>query len=190
MSWLAKLRRRARLLLDRNAVEREMADEMRFHLEMEADELARFGANPEEAATIARRRFGGVARFQDDAREARGGWWLEELRQDARYALRVLGRGRAFVVIAVLTLALGVGANTAIFSVVRGVLLRSLPYPAPERLVAVQSVIRGSVAAVSPPDFFDWRSEARSFAGISAYYVGTTNLTGGREPERLFEGRV
>ena len=116
MSWLAKLRRRARLLLDRNAVEREMADEMRFHLEMEADELARFGANPEEAATIARRRFGGVARFQDDAREARGGWWLEELRQDARYALRVLGRGRAFVVIAVLTLAgtLATGTNSVL----------------------------------------------------------------------------
>ena len=190
MRWFAKLRRRVRLLLDREAVEREMEDEMRFHLDMEADELARSGANLDAAARIARRRFGGVARFQDEAREARGGWWLEELRQDARYAVRVLGRGRAFVVVAVLTLALGVGANTAIFSVVRGVLLRSLPYPDPERLVAVQSVIRGSTAAVSPPDFFDWRSQTRSFSGLSAYYVSTTNLTGGGEPERLTQARV
>jgi len=190
MRWLAKLRRRARLLLDRNGVEREMEDEMRFHLDMEADELARFGADPDAATRIARRRFGGVARFQDEAREARGGWWLEELRQDTRYALRVLGRGRAFVAVAVLTLALGVGANTAIFSVVHGVLLRALPYPEPSRLVAIQSVIRGSPSSVSPADFLDWRSQAHSFAGLAAHYVSTTNLTGGGEPERLTQARV
>ncbi|HEY2852018.1 MAG TPA: ABC transporter permease [Gemmatimonadaceae bacterium] len=190
MGWLEKLRRRARLLFDHDAVEREMDDEMRFHLDMEADDLGRFGADADTASRVARRRFGGVARFQDEAREARGGWWLEELRQDTRYALRVLGRGRAFVVIAILTLALGVGANTAIFSVVRGVLLRALPYPEPARLVAIQSVIRGSTAAVSPPDFFDWRSQARSFAGMAAFFLSTTNLTGNGEPERLTQARV
>src|SRR5437660_1209372 len=134
MRWLSRLRRRARLVVDRSAIEREMQEEMRFHLEMEAAELARLGN--EDAWRAARRRFGGVARYQDDARDARGGRWLEELRQDARYALRVLGRGRGFAAVSVLTLALGVGANTAIFSVVRGVLLRQLPYADAERLAA------------------------------------------------------
>ncbi|HKN68728.1 MAG TPA: ABC transporter permease, partial [Gemmatimonadaceae bacterium] len=190
MRWLSKLRRRARLIVDRAAVEREMRDEMRFHLEMEAEELTRFGAEQSEARRLARRRFGGVARYEDEARDARGGRWLEQLRQDTRYALRVLGRGRGFVVVAVLTLALGVGANTAIFSVVRGVLLRALPYPDPERLVAVQSVINGAPTAVSPPDFVDWRAQAKSFSGLAAYFLSTTNLTGAGEPERLTQARV
>ena len=190
MRWLSKLRRRARLIVDRAAIEREMRDEMRFHLEMEAEELTRFGAEQSEARRLARRRFGGVARYEDEARDARGGRWLEQLRQDTRYALRVLGRGRGFVVVAVLTLALGVGANTAIFSVVRGVLLRALPYPDPERLVAVQSVINGSPTAVSPPDFVDWRAQAKSFSGLAAYFLSTTNLTGSGEPERLTQARV
>src|SRR5436190_7350724 len=111
MRWLSRLRRRLRLLVDRPTVEREMDDEMRFHLEMEAEDLARFGVA--DARGVARRRFGGVARYQDEARDARGGRWLEELRQDARYALRVLARGRGFVAVSILTLALGVGANAA-----------------------------------------------------------------------------
>jgi putative ABC transport system permease protein len=190
MRWLSKLRRRVRLIVDRTGVEREMRDEMHFHLEMEAEELTRFGAAESEAPRLARRRFGGVARFEDEARDARGGRWLEQLRQDTGYALRVLGRGRGFAAVAMLTLALGVGANTAIFSVVRGVLLRALPYPEPERLVAVQSVIRGSPTAVSPPDFLDWRAQAKSFAGLAAYFLSTTNLTGTGEPERLTQARV
>src|SRR5689334_24053392 len=106
MRWLAKLRRRVRLVLHRSTVEREMDDEMRFHLEMEAADLARFGTSTTDAGRLARQRFGGVARYQDEARDARGGRWIEELRQDIRYATRVLGRGRGFVVVSVLTLAL------------------------------------------------------------------------------------
>jgi predicted permease len=190
MHWLSKLRRRARLIVDRAGVEREMRDEMHFHLEMEAEELTRFGAEQSEAQRIARRRFGGVARFEDEARDERGGRLLEQLRQDTRYALRVLGRGPGFVAVAVLTLALGVGANTAIFSVVRGVLLRALPYQEPERLVAVQTVIRGSPTEASPPDFMDWRAQAKSFSGLAAYFLSTSNLTGTGEPERLTQARV
>jgi predicted permease len=190
MRWLAKLRRRARLVYDRSTVEREMDDEIRFHLQMEAEELARFGTSAADAPGLARRRFGGVARYRDEARDARGGRWLEELRQDARYALRVLSRGRGFVAVSLLTLALGVGANTAIFSVVRGVLLRELPYADPERLLVVQSVIRGTPTAVSPPDFMDWRAQSRAFSGLAAYFLSTTNLTGRGDPERLTEARV
>jgi predicted permease len=188
MRWFAKLRRRARLVVDRSAVEREMDEEMRFHLEMEAEELARFGAA--DARRIAHRRFGGVARYQDEARDVRGGRWLEELRQDTRYALRVLARGRGFVAVSVLTLALGVGANTAIFSVVRGVLLRDLPYEDPSRLVAIASVINGSPSAASPPDFFDWRTQAQSFSGLAADFLSTTALTGSGDAERLTQARV
>jgi len=190
MRWIPRLRRRLRLIVDRPSIEREMDDEMRFHLEMEAEELARFGAGADEARQAARRRFGGVARYQDEARDARGGRWLEELRQDARYAMRVLSRGRGFVVVSILTLALGVGANTAIFSVVRGVLLRSLPYPQPERLVSLTSLINGSPTAASPPDFLDWRAQAKSFSGIAAHFLSTTALTGDGEPERLVQARV
>ena len=139
-----------------------MQEEMRFHLDMEAEDLARSGTK--EALRVARRRFGGVARYEDEARDARGGRWLEELRQDVRYALRIISRGRGFVTVSVLTLAFGVGANTAIFSVVRGVLLRQLPYGDPERLVAIASVIRGSAIAVSPPDFLDWRAQGKSIS--------------------------
>ena len=180
MRWLSRLRRRARLVVDRSAIEREMQEEMRFHLEMEAAELARLGN--EDAWRAARRRFGGVARYQDDARDARGGRWLEELRQDARYALRVLGRGRGFAAVSVLTLALGVGANTAIFSVVRGVLLRQLPYADAERLVAIASVIRGSATAVSPPDFLDWRAQGKSFSAIAAHFAVNGRLPPGSGP--------
>jgi predicted permease len=190
MRWLARLRRRARLLVDRRTVEREMDDEMRFHLDMEADELTRFGATPEEARRQARLAFGGVARYKDEAREARVGRWLEELRQDARYARRVLARSRGFTVVAVSTLALGIGANTAIFSVVRGVLLRPLPYAHPERLVSITSVIRGMPTAVSVPDFSDWRAESRTLSGLAAFFVTTTNFTSSGEPARLIQARV
>src|SRR2546423_1310275 len=188
MRWLSRLRRRARLVVDRSAIEREMQEEVRFHLEMEAAELARSGN--EDAWRAARRRSGGVARYRGVAGEACGGRGREELRQDARYALRVLGRGRGFAAVSVLTLALGVGANTAIFSVVRGVLLRQLPYADAERLVAIASVIRGSATAVSPPDFVDWRAQGKSFSGIAAHFLSTTNLTGTGEPERLNQARV
>jgi putative ABC transport system permease protein len=190
MRWLARLRRRARLVIDRRAMERDMDDEMRFHLDMEAEELARFGATAEEARRRARVRFGGVARYQDEAREASVGRWIEELRQDARYALRVLAHSRGFTAVAALTLALGVGANAAIFSVVRGVLLRPLPYAQPDRLVGITSVVHGNPSAVSPPDFVDWRAETHSFSGLAAFFLSTTNLTGSGEPERLTQARV
>jgi predicted permease len=188
MRWLSRFQRRARLMIHRASAERDMEDEMRVHLEMEADELARFGVA--DARRIARLRFGGVDRFKEEAREARVGRWWEELRQDARYAVRVLGRSRGFASIAGLTLALGIGATTAIFSVVRGVLLRPLPYSEPARLVAITSVIRGTPTAVSPPDFTDWRAQTRSFSALAAFFVVTTNLTDSGEPERLTEARV
>jgi putative ABC transport system permease protein len=190
MSWLDRLRRRTRMLLHPDVVDREMDEEMRFHLEMESEERMRFGATPADARRTARLSFGGVDRYKEEGREARTGRWWEELRQDARYSARVLSRSRGFATIGILTLALGIGADTAIFSVVRGVLLRPLPYADPERLVAVQSVIRGTPTAVSPPDFVDWRAQTHAFSSLAAFFVSTTNLTGSGDAERLTQARV
>jgi putative ABC transport system permease protein len=190
MRWLARFRRRVRLMIRRDLAEREMDDEMRFHLDMEADELTRFGATARDAQRLARLQFGGVARYKDEAREARFGRWWEELRQDVRYASRTLVRSCGFAAVAMATLALGIGANTAIFSVVESVLLRPLPYARPAQLVAVASVIHGTPTAVSPPDFMDWRRDARSFSQLAAYFTSTTNLTGNGEAERLTQARV
>ena len=191
MAWLARLGRRVRLLLRRADVEREMDDEMRFHLEMEAEELGRQrGLAAADALRQAARDFGGVERYKDDARDARGGRWIEDAGQDIRYALRVFRNARGFAVVAVATLALGVGANTAIFSVVRGVLLRPLPFAEPHRLVQVSSEFRGARAAVSAPDFIDWRTRSSAFAGMAVYFSSTTDFTGTGEPERLTQARA
>src|SRR3954471_12488704 len=101
MSWIVRLRRRVRLLLHHSHVEREMDEEMRFHLQMEAGDRQRRGLPPGDASLEARRAFGGVERHKDDARDARGGRWMENAAQDLRYALRVLRRAPAYSVVAV-----------------------------------------------------------------------------------------
>src|SRR5688572_10804744 len=123
------LRLTLRTLLFKTKSESEMNDELRFHIEMETAENIRRGMRPDPARTEALRRFGGVERFKEECREARGGRWLEQLLQDVRFGARTLLKHPVYSAVVILILALGIGANTAIFSAVHGVLLRPLPYP-------------------------------------------------------------
>src|SRR5262245_5317667 len=138
-------------LFRRDRAERELAREMDSHLTMLEDEYVRRGMTPEHARLAARRAMGSVALAKDRHRDARVFLWLDEMRQDLRFTVRLLRRDPAFTTIAVLTLALGIGANTAIFSLVNGVLVRPLPYEGSERLVRIAEYFAPSATGAPLP---------------------------------------
>ena len=116
---------------------------------------------------------------------------METLWQDVRYSLRVLGKNHGFAAIAILTLALGIGANTALFSVVNGVLLRPLPYPQSDRIVAIsEKTANFDRSSISYPNFLDWRRSNSTFSSIAAYRSDDFSMTGSGEPERVRIGMV
>ena len=168
----------------------DLDDELKAHLDLLTDDNRRRGMSDADARRAALLAFGGVAVAAESVREQRAVPWIETTAADLRYATRSLKRSPVFTVVTVLTLALGIGANTAIFSVVNGVVLRPLPYPNPERLVVLSSVMKGANIAVSGPDFMDWRSAARSFDGIAASVQSQTVLTGSGAAERIAQARV
>ena len=178
----------------------DVESELRFHLEMRAQELVARGMSTERARAEAERQFGDVELTKQYMRrmdmghesEQRRAEWIGELRQDTRYALRTLLRARGFAAVAIATLALGIGANTAIFSVVNGILLRPLPFPRPEQLVKVWSANNAagnSKAPVSPLDLDDWRAQRSVIADLGGWFYqprgSGVDLTGQGEPQRL-----
>ena len=186
MRFLTELAHRVRSLLLRQRRESELEQEIRFHLEMEAEKNRRLGMSGTQARDSAVRDFGGVARTKDESRDQRGFPRLEELLRDLRIAARSLRRTPGFAAVAVVTLGLGVGATTAIFSVVEAVLLRPLPFPAPDRLVVPRSMLRkddGSRWNVTYRDFRSWR-EASVFEHVALFQRPELDVSGGAEPMR------
>lgn len=180
-------------------ISRDVAEEVAFHIEMRTSELVAQGHPPAEAAARARAEFGDETRArralaEEDRvaeRERRRARWWDDLRLDVRFAARQLRRSPAFAAIAVLTLALGIGATTAIMSAVRGILLQPLPLRDPASLVRLYSSSpRTSRTALSVADFTDYARETRSFSGLASFYQTTTNLSGEGDPERLQLARV
>ncbi|MGH9935164.1 MAG: ADOP family duplicated permease, partial [Blastocatellia bacterium] len=186
MRWKQELSFIVRRLIHRRRAERELDEEIRAHLEMEIEQNIADGMSPEEARLAARRSFGSVALSKEDSRAMWGFGSLEIFWQDLRYGARMLLKRPGFTLIAVLTLALGIGANTAIFSVVYATLLRPLPYPESERLVWLcERTPNFPGMAISYPNFTDWRAQQTVFERIGVYNRGSYNLTGRGEPRRL-----
>jgi predicted permease len=185
---LNKLRLRLRAVFFRPKMEEELQEELRFHLEREIEENISRGMKPEEARFAALRSFGGVQRVKEESRDERGVRYVEELWQDLRYGLRMMLKYPGFTMIATLTLALGVGANTAIFSVVNVLLFKPLPYPDSERLVQISKY--NHVREVDQmqweyPKFEMLRDQSRSFDLVAAYQDNYATITGVEGPERV-----
>jgi putative ABC transport system permease protein len=179
-----------RSLLRRSQAESELNEELRYHIEQQTEQNIRLGMNPEEARYAARKAFGGVEQAKEQSRDARGVRWLEEIWQDLRYGARMLLKNPGFTLVAVITLALGIGANTAIFSVINGVLLRPLAFHEPDRLFmlwtdnpAYQLGFHEFPATNS--DLFEWRATATSFERLAAFQSNTADISGGGDPERV-----
>ena len=179
---------RIRALFRHKAVEGELDEELRFHLERQVEKYVQGGLSHEEAQQRARVEFGGVEVAKEECRDARGVRFLETLFQDVRYGVRMLRKSPVFTAVAVLTLALGIGASTAIFSVVESVLWRPLPFPDSERLTALWSTnLKETWRAepVSSADYLDWRAQSSVFSSLAAFdWAGSHRLTGNGGAER------
>src|SRR5882724_3500974 len=185
---------RAIALFRSRKLEDELGEELRHHLEMTAEENVRKGMTENEAWIAARRSFGGIEQAKEHYRKQRGIPMIETLLQDLRYGCRMLLKTPGFTLIAVVTLALGIGANTAIFSVVNQVLLNPLPFAQPDRLVMVwnkgQEVAGGDRTPLAFADLIDWREQNTSCELIGAYAGALYNYNNGDSPERVQGVRV
>jgi len=182
------LRSRIRGLLRVQSLERELDAELRGHVEMRTQDNISAGMEPEEARYDAQRRFGNATLLKEDTRDADIVRWMEIAGQNLRYAKRMLRRTPGFTIVVILTLALGIGANIAIFTVVRAVLLSPLPFPHPEQVVRVHDDLRGSNTldvGMSVLEMWDLAEKSGIFQNISAAFPADANLTGGEHPDRI-----
>ena len=188
MTWWRTWKDRLRSTRDREGVAGEIHDELRFHHQELTEKLVREGMTRDQALAEARRRIGNLPLSQDAGYDVRGGGWLEATMQDVKYGARRLRRQPAFTLIAVLTLALGIGATTAIFSVANGLLLRPLPYPGADRLVMVwmdNARIGLREDWHSYPNYDDYRTRNTTLQDLAIFNSTSRTVSGAGEPERL-----
>ena len=184
--WALELAGRLKMLVRRDQFDRDLQEELRLHVDLKEVEFTEAGLPPSEARRRARTSVGAPLRWREESHDAWGWAWLEGLVQDLRYGIRTLRRSPGFTLAALLTLSLGIGATTAIFSVLYGVLLSPLPYADSSRLVVLNETTPkvGSVS-VSHPNFLDWRAQSRTFSQMSAVYSLTFNLAGVGQPQTI-----
>ena len=183
MNWLNRF-------WHREQMDKQLEKELAFHIDKHISDLVAQGYDPEEARRLARIDLGGPEQVKEQCRDARGARWLEDLLQDFRYALRMLGKNRGFAAVALLTLALGTGATTIMFTVVNGVLLKPLSYPEPQRLVALHGKVQqfGEPWGFSYPDFLDYQSAGQSVGPMAAWTYGGGTISEAAGAEYV-EGR-
>jgi putative ABC transport system permease protein len=186
MSWLRRLSNTLR----HGPVDRDIERELAFHIGERIDQLRTEGMSLEDARLAAHRQFGNALRIREETFHMNGIGWLERLTQDVRVTFRMIGRSPGFALAAIATLALGIGATTAVFTVVNGVLIRPLPYPEPDRLVGVwhsaqfQSVTSNNVR-LSSTMYLTYREQTKTFAEFGVWRVGQASVTGRGEPEQV-----
>jgi putative ABC transport system permease protein len=183
---VADLLFRLRAAFGARSMDTGLDEELRFHLDRQLEQHLQAGLSPEEARRRVRLDFGGVTQITEECRDARGTRAFEALRQDLRYCFRTLGRNPGFTAVALITLALAIGANTAIFSVVYAALLRPLPYADPDRLIVLNETHpRIGTVSVSYPNFVDWRVRNHVFSGMAVMVGVEYNLSGIAQPEAI-----
>jgi len=186
MPLLVEVRSFLRNLFLSRRVDADLDQEVHSHLEMLVEENLRAGMPPTEAQRAAHIELGGIEQVKEQVREERVGNWLHSVISDCRYGVRQLRQNPVFTTVAVLILALGIGANTALFSVVNGVLLNPLPYDQPDRLVAVYSRTTDFMhSSISYPNFLDWQRDNHSFSALAGFREENFNLTGMGDAERV-----
>src|SRR6202040_1141558 len=186
MNLLAYFRALAARFFHRSQTENDLEEELRSHIQLRADDLQRSGLGRAEAERRARVEFGGEARFKEECRDAIAGNFIDVLFQDLRFSLRMLRKSPGFAAVAILTIALGIGATTAIFSVVDATLLEPLPYPQPEQLVRIEDDLPGVGAQDVGMSVPEWQDLQRSgiFEYVSLVAFGSVNLAGSSQPTR------